>query len=120
MSIRSSPRDSLSNPYRLTKGVVWFKVIGWWVVVVAYRILVSAPVPFGFRFYWDLFGVGRRVFGTKGLGPGLDNNSFCRDQKYRERTTLVQSVDIRNWLGLQRRLDICLNVIDRRRKLAQV
>ena len=51
--------------------------------VVAHKILVSAPVPFGFRFYWDLFGVGRRVFGTKGFGPGLDNNSFRRDQKYR-------------------------------------
>ena len=87
-------------------------------MVVAYRILVSAPVPFDFRFYWDLFGVGRRVFGTKGLGPGLDNNSFRRDQKYRERTTQVRSA--RNWLGLQRRLDTCLNVIDRRRKLAQV
>ena len=37
-------------------------------VVVAYRVLVSAPVPFGFRSYWDLVGVG-----TKGLGTGLDN-----------------------------------------------
>ena len=25
----------------------------WW---VAYSILVSAPVPFGFRSYWDLVG----------------------------------------------------------------
>ena len=41
------------------------------VVVVAYRILVSALVPFGFRSYWDLVGVG--VFGNKGLGTGLDN-----------------------------------------------
>ena len=38
------------------------------VVLVAYRILVSAPVLFGFRSYWDLVGVG-----TKGLGTGLDN-----------------------------------------------
>ena len=64
---------------------------------------MSAPVPFGFRFYWDLFGVGRRVFGTKGFGPGLDNNSFRRDQKYRERTTQVQSVDVRNlaWFAMK-------------------
>ena len=26
-------------------------------------ILVSAPAPFGFRFYWDLVGVGFRGFG---------------------------------------------------------
>ena len=32
------------------------------VVVVAYRILVSAPVPFGFKSYWDWVGVGPRVF----------------------------------------------------------
>ena len=32
---------------------------GWW---VAYSILVSAPVPFGFRSYWDLVGVGTRGF----------------------------------------------------------
>ena len=31
------------------------------VVVVAY-ILVSAPVPFGFRIYGDLVGVGPRGF----------------------------------------------------------
>ena len=32
------------------------------VVVVAYSILVSAPVPFGFRSYWDFVGVGSRGF----------------------------------------------------------
>ena len=37
---------------------------GW----VAYSILVSAPVPFGFRSFWDLVGVG-----TKGLGTWLEN-----------------------------------------------
>ena len=37
--------------------------------VVAHKILVSAPVPFGFRSYWDLVGVG-----PKGLGIGLHNN----------------------------------------------
>ena len=44
----------------------------WW---VAYSILVSAPVPFGFRAYWDLVGVGlgQGGLGTKGLGTGLDN-----------------------------------------------
>ena len=34
---------------------------------------MSAPVPFGFRSYWDLVGVGTRGLGTKGLGTGLDN-----------------------------------------------
>ena len=34
---------------------------GWW--VVAYSILVSAPVPFVFRSYWDLVLVGPRVWG---------------------------------------------------------
>ena len=50
----------------------WLKVIGgwWW---AAYWILVSAPVPFGFRSYWNLVGVRPRGFGTKGLGTGLDN-----------------------------------------------
>ena len=42
--------------------------------MVAYSILVSAPVPFGFSSYWDLVGVGPRGFGTKGLGTGLDNS----------------------------------------------
>ena len=39
------------------------KVTGWWVVVVlvAYRILVS--VPFSFRSYWYLVGVGPRGLG---------------------------------------------------------
>ena len=32
---------------------------GWW---VAYSILVSASVPFGFSSYWDLVGVGPRGF----------------------------------------------------------
>ena len=41
-------------------------------MVVAYRILVSAPVPFGFKSYWDFVGVGPRVFWTKVLGTGLD------------------------------------------------
>ena len=47
-------------------------LVGGW-VVVAYRILVSALVPFGFRSYWDLVGVRHRGFGNKGLGTGLDN-----------------------------------------------
>ena len=50
------------------------KVGGWvgsgW---VASNILVSAPVPFGFRSYWDLVGVGLGGLGTKGSGTGLDN-----------------------------------------------
>ena len=44
-------------------------MVGGW---VAWSNLVSAPVPFGFRPYWDLVGVGPRGFGTKGLGTGLD------------------------------------------------
>ena len=32
------------------------------VVVVAYSILVSTPVPYGFRSYWDLVEVGLRGF----------------------------------------------------------
>ena len=36
--------------------------VGWWVVVVAYSILVSALFPYGFRSYWDLVGVGPRGF----------------------------------------------------------
>ena len=32
---------------------------------VAYSILVSAPVIFGFRSYWDLVGVGPREFGDR-------------------------------------------------------
>ena len=43
---------------------------GWW---VAYSNLVSAPVPFCFRYYWDLVGVGSRGFWDLGLGTGLDN-----------------------------------------------
>ena len=41
---------------------------------MAYSILVSAPVPFGFSSYWDLVGFGPRGFGTKELGTGLDKN----------------------------------------------
>ena len=37
---------------------------------MAYDILVSAPVPFGFRSYWNLVGVG-----PKGFGTWLDNCS---------------------------------------------
>ena len=37
-----------------------YGVVG--VVVVAYSILMSAPVPFGFRSYWDLIWVGTRGF----------------------------------------------------------
>ena len=58
-------------------------MVGGWSVVggclvgggwVSCSILESAPVPFGFRYYWDLVGVGPRGLGTKGLGTGLDNN----------------------------------------------
>ena len=38
---------------------------GWW---VAYSNLVSAPVPFCFRSYWDLVGVGPREFGDLRFG----------------------------------------------------
>ena len=52
------------------------RVGGWVGGWVSYSILVSAPVPFGFRSYWDLVGVGPRG----GLGKGLDNKfyeDFC-------------------------------------------
>ena len=42
----------------------WLKVRGW-------SNLVSAPVPFGFRSYWDLLGLGLGGFGTKVWGQGL-------------------------------------------------
>ena len=44
--------------------------------MVAWSNLVPAPVPFGFRSYWDFVGVGLGIggFRTKGLGTGLDNN----------------------------------------------
>ena len=50
------------------------KVMGW---VVAYRILLSAPGPFGtklgFSTNWDLVQICPGGFRTKGFGPGLDN-----------------------------------------------
>ena len=58
-------------------------MVGGWSVVggclvgggwVSCNMLESAPVPFCFRYYWDLVGFGPRGFGTKGLGTGLDNN----------------------------------------------
>ena len=46
---------------------------GWWVVVVAYRILVSAPVPFGLIWVFNWVGLGWDL-GGGGLGRrGLDN-----------------------------------------------
>ena len=41
-----------------------YEVVGGW--MVAWSILVSAPVHFGFRSYWDFGG-----FGPKGWGQGL-------------------------------------------------
>ena len=35
---------------------------------MAHEILVSAPVPFGFRSYWDLVWVGPRGFWDQGFG----------------------------------------------------
>ena len=52
-------------------------------MVVAYSILVSAPVPFSFSLKLKLldligtwFGFGQGGLGTKGLGTGLDNSAF--------------------------------------------
>ena len=39
---------------------------GWWVVVVAYRILLSAPVPFWV--YLGLFGLDWVGIGSGGIG----------------------------------------------------
>ena len=51
------------------QAAMWWCASGYVVVckrlcggVVAHEILVSAPVPFGFRSYWDLVGVGHRGF----------------------------------------------------------
>ena len=66
----SFPITRLTFPVKTVRG-------GWWVVVVACRIIVSAPVPF--LFFWTLdFGFGTWIcdldlglgFGT---GLGLDN-----------------------------------------------
>ena len=40
---------------------------------MAYSILVSATVPFGFRFVGTWLWLGLGGFGTKGLRPGLDH-----------------------------------------------
>ena len=42
------------------------KVSGWG-QVVAHKILGSAPIPFGFRSYWDLAGVWPRGFWDRAL-----------------------------------------------------
>ena len=44
------------------------------VMVVAYSILVSAPGPLVFELVRTWLGLDLGSFGTKGLGPGLDNN----------------------------------------------
>ena len=46
--------------------------------IVAYMVLVSAPVPLGLNGSLNLLGLGWGCvclggFGTKDLGPGLDN-----------------------------------------------
>ena len=47
---------------------LWVGGGGW----VAWSILVSAPVPFGFRSYWDLVAVGPTgVLGLRVRGQGL-------------------------------------------------
>ena len=51
----------------------------WTCLQQAYSILVSAPVPFGFRSYWDLVGVGPRgcwELGQRVWGQGLTKSSF--------------------------------------------
>ena len=52
-------------------------VVGGWWVVVAYRILVSAPVPFWANWGWNWVGLGWDWvwgdWGLKGWGLGLDN-----------------------------------------------
>ena len=46
-------------------------------IILRHRILLSAPGPFGFNWVLELIRtwleLGLRGFGTKGLGPGLDN-----------------------------------------------
>ena len=46
---------------------------GW---VVAHEILVSAPVLFGFRSYWDLVGLGPLGFRDQGFWDRLENRRY--------------------------------------------
>ena len=48
-------------------------VVGGW---VAWSILVSAPVPFVFKSYLDLVGVGLGVLGLRVWGQGLTIGRF--------------------------------------------
>ena len=45
-------------------------------VVVAHEILVSAPVLFGFRSYWDLVGLGPLGFRDQGFWDRLENRRY--------------------------------------------
>ena len=58
------------------------KVMGWVVVVVAYRILVSAPVPFGLIWVSKWVGLGWdwvwRDWGMGTNGFGVDNIKIMR------------------------------------------
>ena len=50
------------------------KRLGWWVGwVVAYSILVSAPVPFGLGLIGTWLRLVLEVFGTNGFGTELAN-----------------------------------------------
>ena len=53
----------------------------WWWWVVAYRILVSAPVPLGLIGSWLWVGVGPRVLGKNNLGTGLEKKIFSSVRK---------------------------------------
>ena len=60
----------LLDPYFMLKSYWWGGWWWWW--VVAYRILVPAPVPFwvlfGLKLGWTGLGLGG--LGTKGFGVG--------------------------------------------------
>ena len=70
------------------------KSYGWW-VVVAYRILVSAPVPNWVYLGWNWVGLDWDCvwgdWGLRGWGLGLDN-FLCSSQKKFSKLTLLLSL----------------------------
>ena len=70
--------DFPSHVLPLTVHLRLFCLTCWGTILNFSYSLVSAPFAFGFRSYWTWMGMGLGLggFGTKGLGPGLDNFYF--------------------------------------------